>query len=401
MYDNPALALDERVAPYGVGLYRVHVTSGSCDQTIWVRLTGRSPFATVTGAVGSVAVVAGVGAARGSASSRAVRRRRGIVLGALGGAVGGFGALLLSQQFGWIGITPLEVVTWVVVPAIGGAAVTDDERHDLGRREHGSRGAGAGAGARAPAPPPPPPAPPPPSPPPPVDRAARPRRRAPEPPPVAAEPPPVRAEPPPATANGGAGAAAGAEADPPRESYARMEAPDAVVAEDDFQLVVGLSKEPVAGVLNPEIVRPESSVGPYTLVVQVVADGFHLVDGGEWRRELPVTAAAPYPSVTYTLRADRAARCRCLVASDPGAVLDRRPDGRRRHPHDRDRRAHRTARYRRARRGTGRERHRDRTAEGRAGSHGAHHLQRSGVRRSAAVDLRDDARHRPPDRPRS
>ena len=83
-----------------------------------------------------------------------------------------------------------------------------------------------------------------------------------------------------------------------------MEAPDAVVADDDFQLVVGLSKEPVAGVLNPEIVRPESSVGPYTLVVQVVADGFHLVDGGEWRRELPVTAAAAYPSVTYTLRAD-------------------------------------------------------------------------------------------------
>ena len=45
-----------------------------------------------------------------------------------------------------------------------------------------------------------------------------------------------------------------------------------------------------------------------------------------------------------------------------------------------------------------RERHRDRTAEGCAGSHRAHHLQRSGVRRSVAVDLRDDARHRSPDR---
>ena len=36
VYDNPTLALDKRVAPYGVGLYRVHITSGSCDQTIWV-----------------------------------------------------------------------------------------------------------------------------------------------------------------------------------------------------------------------------------------------------------------------------------------------------------------------------------------------------------------------------
>ena len=138
VYDNPALALDERVAPYGVGLYRVHVTSGSCDQTIWVRLTGRSPLATVTGAVGSVAVVAGV-ALLGFGIARAIRRRRGIVLGALGGAVGGIGALLLSQQFGWIGITRARG------DHVGGGARArrrggdHDERHDLGRREHRCR----------------------------------------------------------------------------------------------------------------------------------------------------------------------------------------------------------------------------------------------------------------------
>ena len=42
-----------------------------------------------------------------------------------------------------------------------------------------------------------------------------------------------------------------------------MDAPEAVVAGDEFMLIVGLAPEPVAGVINPQIVRPESSVGPY------------------------------------------------------------------------------------------------------------------------------------------
>ena len=97
-------------------------------------------------------------------------------------------------------------------------------------------------------------------------------------------------------------------ADPPRSAYARIDAPEAVVAEDEFELVVGLAPEPVAGVVGGPLVRPESSVGPYTLVVQVVADGFTLRNNpGGWRRELPVTAEAPYPTVTYHLRADRQA----------------------------------------------------------------------------------------------
>ena len=82
-----------------------------------------------------------------------------------------------------------------------------------------------------------------------------------------------------------------------------MDAPEAVVAGDEFLLIVGLAPEPVAGVINPQIVRPESSVGPYTLDIQVVADGFSLTEG-EWRRQLPVTAAAAYPTTTYKLRAD-------------------------------------------------------------------------------------------------
>jgi hypothetical protein len=86
-------------------------------------------------------------------------------------------------------------------------------------------------------------------------------------------------------------------------AHARMDAPEAVVAGDEFLLIVGLAPEPVAGVINPQIVRPESSVGPYTLDIQVVADGFSLTEG-EWRRQLPVTAAAAYPTTTYKLRAD-------------------------------------------------------------------------------------------------
>ncbi|MGH8977048.1 MAG: hypothetical protein ACRDV7_03155, partial [Acidimicrobiia bacterium] len=80
--------LDEDVAPYGVGLYRVHVTTGSCEQTLWVRLTGRHPLTTVSGAVGSVALLGGVGLL-GLGVVRAVRRRRGYLLGGVGGALGG------------------------------------------------------------------------------------------------------------------------------------------------------------------------------------------------------------------------------------------------------------------------------------------------------------------------
>jgi hypothetical protein len=301
---DQAVQLDEDVAPWGVGLYRVDVSAGSCEQTIWVRLTGRHPLTTVSGIAGSAAVLAGLGLI-GIGVVRAVRKRRGVVLGALGGALGGIGALVLSQQFGWIAITPLEIVTWVVLPAAGGAAVTAASALL-------SSGAAASAPAPLPAPPPtsaaPPPAVPPSAPPsaPAPAPAAPPPVEAVPPPLAEAGAPPVEALPPPrASANGG-----GAAADPPRESYARMEAPEAVVADDTFELIVGLAAEPVAGVLNPRIVRPASSVGAYTLVVQVVADGFSLAgsdasgaDG--WRRELPVTAAEPYPFVTYRLRAER------------------------------------------------------------------------------------------------
>jgi hypothetical protein len=283
-YDNPNVRLDENVGPYGVGLYKVTVRAGSCEETVWVRITGRSPFTTATGIAGTVAVAGGV-ALLALGVVRALRGRRGIVWGTIGGALGGVGALLCSQQFGWIAVTPTELVTWVVLPALGGTAVT-------GLSTLAARGTSAGA--------PPPAAPSPAAPPPAATPAPRPPSTPAPPPPSATPTPPAGAEvaPPPPVPTASAGE------DPPRSSYARLEAPEAVVADDDFRLVVGLAPEPVGGVLNPEIVRPESSVGPYTLTVQVVADGFSLTEGA-WRRELPVTADRAYPTTTYHLRADR------------------------------------------------------------------------------------------------
>ncbi len=306
-YDNPNVRLDKKVAPYGVGLYRVHVTAGSCDEVVWVRLTGRSPFTTASGIAGAAAVLVGV-VLIGFGVVRAAQGRGGIVRGAIGGAIGGAGALLLSQQFGWIGITPAELVSWVVAPAFGGAAITGLTSVMSGGAAAGSGASGAGAagGGAAAAPPPPAPAAPAPAPPPPAA-------------PAPAPPPPTAAR---ATADRGTRASAdrggsrfaarafGRGAGDRRRGgsaaqcvCARMDAPEAVVAADEFMLVVGLAPEPVAGVINPQIVRPASSVGPYTLDIQVVADGFSLAEG-EWRRQLPVTAAAAYPTTTYKLRAD-------------------------------------------------------------------------------------------------
>ena len=143
-YDNPNVRLDKKVAPYGVGLYRVHVTAGSCDEVVWVRLTGRSPFTTVSGIAGATAVLVGV-LLIGFGIVRAAQGRGGIVRGAIGGAIGGAGALLLSQQFGWVGITPTELVSWVVAPAFGGAAITGLTSLMSGGAAAGSSASGAGA----------------------------------------------------------------------------------------------------------------------------------------------------------------------------------------------------------------------------------------------------------------
>ncbi len=91
--------------------------------------------------------------------------------------------------------------------------------------------------------------------------------------------------------------------DPPRKSFGLVNAPDCVVVGREFPVVVGLSSTPQPGVFGGALERPDSSVGPYRLTVQLVADGFRLRPEGS-RRELQVTAKKPYPRTVFHLIAE-------------------------------------------------------------------------------------------------
>jgi hypothetical protein len=92
--------------------------------------------------------------------------------------------------------------------------------------------------------------------------------------------------------------------EPPRSAYALLDGPDWVVCGERFDVVVGLAPQAVAGVVGEEMTVPDSVVGAYTLSVQVVADGFALAHGGDWRVEMPVSAREPYPAVALRLVAE-------------------------------------------------------------------------------------------------
>jgi hypothetical protein len=92
-------------------------------------------------------------------------------------------------------------------------------------------------------------------------------------------------------------------ADPPRKAYGLLQCPDTMVAGEEMELVVGLSREAPAGVAGPPLERPETSVGPYTMTIQVIAEGFTPRKGESFRQALPVTAEAPFPTVTLHLTA--------------------------------------------------------------------------------------------------
>jgi CHAT domain-containing protein len=94
------------------------------------------------------------------------------------------------------------------------------------------------------------------------------------------------------------------EPDPPRTAYARLDAPEVVVAGLEFAIEVGLAEKPSPGVLSERMERPASSVGPYDLSLHLVADGFRLREGERLRRTLLVTAAKPYPTATFHLTAE-------------------------------------------------------------------------------------------------
>jgi hypothetical protein len=88
---------------------------------------------------------------------------------------------------------------------------------------------------------------------------------------------------------------------PPRSAYARLDCPDVVVRDVEFELVVGLAATQTEGVVGDELRLPPSVTGPYTMTIQVVADGFDLRASESWRVELSVTGADPYPIATLHL----------------------------------------------------------------------------------------------------
>ncbi len=94
--------------------------------------------------------------------------------------------------------------------------------------------------------------------------------------------------------------------DPPRTSYARLSCPDAVVVDTAFDVIVGLAPQPDRRVVGEAMSRPPTSVGAYTITIQLVADGMRLAEPtGTWRVDLPVTADEPYPAATVRLVPDR------------------------------------------------------------------------------------------------
>ncbi len=91
--------------------------------------------------------------------------------------------------------------------------------------------------------------------------------------------------------------------DPPRKAYGLLQCPDTVVVGEEMELIVGLSREAPPGVAGPPLERPEASVGPYTMTIQVIAEGFTPREGESFRQALPVTAEVPFPTVTLHLTA--------------------------------------------------------------------------------------------------
>jgi hypothetical protein len=88
---------------------------------------------------------------------------------------------------------------------------------------------------------------------------------------------------------------------PPRSAYARLDCPDVVVRDVEFELVVGLAATQTEGVVGDELRLPPSVTGPYTMTIQVIADGFDLRAAESWRVQLSVSGADPYPTATLHL----------------------------------------------------------------------------------------------------
>jgi hypothetical protein len=89
--------------------------------------------------------------------------------------------------------------------------------------------------------------------------------------------------------------------EPPRSSYARLDAPRVAYGKEPFHVTLGLASHPDPQVIGNKLVLPDSISGPYLLTIHLVASGFKLVKGDDWTVELQVTGGQPYPTGTLSL----------------------------------------------------------------------------------------------------
>ncbi|MCB2224872.1 MAG: hypothetical protein KQH83_11950, partial [Actinobacteria bacterium] len=114
-----SLDLDD-VSPYGVGLFRVRGHTDHCVVEAWVRVSGRFPFATLTGLTAGGLALGGFAA---QVTAIANRRRRSALAAALGGVVTGAGAAGIAQQYGRLQLSIPSVAIVAGAAAVLGAVL--------------------------------------------------------------------------------------------------------------------------------------------------------------------------------------------------------------------------------------------------------------------------------------
>lgn len=290
------------------GIYQITVSTAACTVDGLVRLTG-SPFETLAGWLAAGAIVIGVLGVL-TQLARALRGRGGALEAFIAGAVAGGGTLVFTQQAGIAPVGATSLITWIVAPGAVSAtvqvAVAAVARAARPPAPHPTAGVRVPTAAR-----------------PPTASRFPTVGRTPPPPEVTIDlevsvgsaPPPAAppSAPGPETVGSGDAARDAADlarppagttsSDLPRETYARLDAPDAVVEATEFEVIVGLQDRADPRVVGGPMRLPDWVTGPYTMTVQIVADGCTLRSGETWRLELPVSARDPYPARALHLTA--------------------------------------------------------------------------------------------------
>jgi hypothetical protein len=110
------ITLDD-VSPYGVGLFRAEGATDGCSAAVWIRVSGRFPFATLTGLTALGLTLGGITGQLGAIASR---RRWARSAAALGGIATGIGLTLIGQEFGRLQVSyPSLGATIGAVAALG------------------------------------------------------------------------------------------------------------------------------------------------------------------------------------------------------------------------------------------------------------------------------------------